>query len=386
MKDEIRILHAITRLDKGGSAVNTLLSAMALAERGYRVDLVSGRTGEADNRLLQRAEDSGVRFIVDKDLVRNIHPVRDTLSFVRMFRLMRRNRYDIVHAHSSKAGLICRAAAKCAGVKRVIYTPHGHVFYGYFGKALTRLIIFAEALLAFVTDRIIGLTTAECDEWLRFGIGKEDRYAAMPSGIEFDELKREADEGIDWKRELGIPPEGRLVGSVGRFIGIKGFGYFIEAAEEQAKKRDDVYFMLVGDGPLRGEYSGMVASAGMEGRFHIVPWQENIGAAINSLDIFILSSLNEGMGRALIEAMFFAKPVIATCVGGVPAVVSADVGILVEPGSSRAISEAMDRLLDDPQGSREMGGRGRGKAIAEYSAARMIDDLDRLYRELLGRA
>jgi len=382
MEKKVKILHAITRLDRGGSSANTLLSAMGLAEKGYDVDLLFGRTENADTSLLERAKASGVRFIKEGTLIRHIHPVWDTISFFKIARLMRQNRYDIVHAHSSKAGLICRVAAKCAGIKRIVYTPHGHVFYGYFGKISTRLIIFVEAMAVHITDRIIGLTPAECDEWRKFGIGRKEMYVPIPSGIEFDELKREADEGTDWRVELGIPRNAALIGSIGRFIEIKGYRYFIEAAIEQMRKRNDVHFLLAGDGPLREEYRGMISAEGLERRFHMISWQENIGAIINGLDIFVLSSLNEGMGRVLVEAMFLGKPVIATNVGGVSSVLSDDTGFLVEPASSPALCRAIDKLLDGPEKAGEMGRKGHEKALSGYSARKMVDGLDALYREL----
>ncbi len=383
MKRTIKILHAITRLDRGGSSTNTLLSAMGLAEKGYDVDLLFGRTENVNSALLERVQGSGVCFIKEETLVRHIQPVLDMVSFFKLARLMRRNRYDIVHAHSSKAGLICRIAAKCAGVKGIVYTPHGHVFYGYFGKLLTCIIILVESMAARVTDRIIGLTSAECDDWLRFGIGRKDIYVSIPSGIEFNELEREADEGKDWRAELGISRDNPLIGSIGRFIEIKGYRYFIEAAIEQMKKRDDVHFLLTGDGPLREEYREMIAAARMDKRFHMIPWQENIGAVIDCLDIFVLSSLNEGMGRVLIEAMFLEKPVVATNVGGVSSVVSGGAGFLVASGSAAALSGALDTLLDDREKAREMARKGRDKVVSEYSVQKMINDLDALYRTLI---
>jgi len=363
--------------------VNTLLSAIGLAEKGYEVDLLSGRTMEPDNDLIERAGSSGVRFIYEERLVRDIHPVKDITAFFRVLGFLRRNRYDIVHAHSSKAGLICRMAAKCAGVKNTVYTPHGHVFYGYFGRELSRMVVFAEALLAHITDRTIGLTPAECDEWLRFGIGKKDMYEAIPSGIEFDRLELEAEKGKDWRKELGIPREAPFIGSTGRFAEVKGYKYFIRAAAEQVKKHPDTHFLLAGDGPLRGEFEKIIKTSGIEKNFHIIDWQENAGSVIKAFDVFVLSSLNEGMGRALIEAMFLCKPVIATRVGGVPSVVSKDTGALVEPASSQALAAAMDRLLSDRGKLEEMGRKARERALAGYSAGEMVNRLDKLYRELL---
>ena len=382
MGKNISVLHAITRLDKGGSPANILLSAMGLAGMGYKVDLLYGLTEEADEHLIARAKEKGVCFIKEESLIRSIHPVKDILAFLKIFKLIKKKRYDIVHAHAHKAGLICRFAAKCAGVKHIIYTPHGHVFYGYFGKALTGVIILIEKIAAHITDKIVGLTEAECDEWLKFGIGRKEQYVVIPSGIEFDVLERETSSRIDWKSELGIPPGKTLVGSIGRFIEIKGYRYFVEAAIEQAKKRDNICFILAGDGPLREEYEEMIASNGIKEEFHIIPWQKDIGAFLKALDIFVLSSLNEGMGRVLVEAMFFKKPVIATSVGGVPSIIADGTGFLVEPASSKAISAAIDSIIDDSENAKRMAQAAHERAIKGYSAPLMINEQDALYKEL----
>jgi len=383
VKKQTKILHAITRLDKGGSATNTLLSAIGLVKKGYAVDLLYGCTREADEELIIRAKKAGVRVFGQNTLVRNIHPVKDLIAFFKIFGFILEGNYDIVHAHSHKAGLVCRWAAKCAGVKKIVYTPHGHVFYGYFGGALTGLILLAERITVNISDKTVGLTESECREWVLYGIGKREKYTAIPSGIEFSSLELETSSGTSWREELDIPENAILIGSAGRLIKIKGYKYFIEAAIQQIKKRDNVYFVIAGDGPLEGDHRRLIASAGVEDRFFIVPWQKNVGTLIKSLDIFVLSSLNEGMGRVLVEAMFFGVPVIGTHVSGIPSVIADGAGILIEPASPEGISVAIDAMLDNRAVMHQMGQRGRAKALAEYSADRMINLLDELYKELL---
>ena len=387
MEKKIKVLHAITRLNRGGSAENTLLSAIGLARKGYEVDVLFGQTEEPSMHLLkelEEAERAGVNFIEEEDLVRNIHPFQDLVAFWEIYHFMRDKRYDIVHAHSSKAGLICRFAAKLAGVKRIIYTPHGHVFYGYFGKTLTRIIIFAESVAARLTDKIIGLTPAECDEWISFGVGTKDKYTVVPSGIDFNLIEKKELDERDIREELSIPEGKILVGSVGRFVEVKGYEYFVEAAIDLIKKNNNVYFVLAGEGPLRGKYQEMISKAGAEEKFHIIGWQENTNAVLKALDIFVLPSLNEGMGRVLVGAMYFGKPVVATHVGGVPSLVSEEAGLLVEPASSEGIEGAIEKLLESPEKARQMARKGRDKVIAGYSVEKMVNDLDGLYKELLG--
>ena len=186
MQGTTKILHAITRLDKGGSSENTLLSAMGLVRKGYDVDVLFGYTEDANEQLMLKAKRTGVHFVQEPSLVRDIHLVKDSIAFFNVLNIISRGRYDLVHAHSHKAGFICRIAAKFAGVKKVVYTPHGHVFYGYFGSLLTKMIIFAERFAAHFTDMIIGLTDAECEEWLDLKIGRKEQYVSIVSGVDFD--------------------------------------------------------------------------------------------------------------------------------------------------------------------------------------------------------
>ncbi|MFH1878116.1 MAG: glycosyltransferase [Candidatus Omnitrophota bacterium] len=381
---KIKVLHAITRLDRGGSSENTLLSVIGLSGKDYEVDLMAGRTENVNERLIKLAENSGVRIIFEEDLIRDIHPLRDLIAFLKIFAFIRKNKYDIIHAHSHKAGLLFRAAGRLAGVKALVYTPHGHVFYAYFGKIVTGMVILAEKLAALFTDSIIGLTDSECAEWLRFGIGRKEQYTSIPSGLDFAMLEEQALRGENFRTGLGIPDDSVLIGSIGRFTEIKGYDYFIDAAISQIRKRDNVYFLLAGEGALKKRYEEKIISAGAEKRFFVKGWQKNAGPVLKSLDVFVLSSLNEGMGRVIIEAMFFKKPVIATCVGGVPSVMSGNVGILIKPGSAEAVFEAIDKLLDNRESAVRMGQAGYEKARKEYSSDLMVDRLDKLYRRFSG--
>ncbi|MBD3379954.1 MAG: glycosyltransferase [Candidatus Omnitrophica bacterium] len=381
--EQLKILHAITRLDKGGSAFNTLLSAMGSAQRGYLVDLLYGATTDTDPDLLARVEASGVHLLEEKELVRDICFAKDLKAYSRIKKVIRTGKYDVVHAHSSKAGFLARLAARKCRVKCVVYTPHGHVFYGYFSRFLSLFSLALERFAAGYCDRIIGLTGSECREWLRFGVGAPEMFRVVPSGLEFDRIAQRKRNTASWKTRYGIGEAQKIIGAVGRFVDIKGFEYFIRAAIDQLSKRDDVVFVLVGDGPMKSDYIRMVAGSGHPDRIKILPWQDNVDEAISSFDVFVMPSLNEGMGRVLIEAMFFGKPVIASRVGGVPSILEGGCGILVSPGNPYEISGAIDRFLEDPAMAAETASKGKQKALTEYSADNMVEKLEEVYREVL---
>jgi glycosyltransferase involved in cell wall biosynthesis len=378
-----KILHAITRLDKGGSSSNTLLSAVGLVGKGYKVDLLYGKTNNPDEALLDKARSAGVNFIEEKTLLRDIHPVRDIQALLRVFRLLKKGKYDILHAHTSKAGLICRLAGKMAGIKHLVYTPHGHVFYGYFNNWKTRAVIFIEAMLAHLTDRIIGLTPAECEQWRGFGVGKDYQYVFVPSGIDFSYFERPRTGGNGIRNQLDIPTGKKIIGSAGRFVKVKGYEFFIAAAVSVLDKRDDAVFILAGSGEQEKKYKKMIKSSGHTDKFFIIPWQDNPVDLIRAMDIFVLPSINEGMGRVLAEAMYLEKAVIATNVGGVPGLVSKNEGILVPSGSASFLADAMEKLLDAPAMAMEFGKKAKNRVLEQYSCDTMIDKLDMIYSEFL---
>jgi glycosyltransferase involved in cell wall biosynthesis len=376
----MKVLHAITRLDKGGSSTNTLLSAIGLRGKGHSVDILSGPSGETDTKLIEQARLQGVRFFEERTLVRDIHPCRDIQAVFMIAGFLKKEKYDILHTHSSKAGALGRVAARMAGSRNVIYTPHGHVFYGYFNERFTHMITAAEKLLAWITDSIICLTDSEKAEWLERGIGSPVKYEVIPSGIDLGSVERRAAAAPDLKKIYGIETSDTVFGAAGRFVKIKGFEYFIRAGLEMLRRKDNVSFILAGGGEESEKYSKMVAAAGLGQRFHIVPWQEDPVALLRMLDVFVLPSLNEGMGRILAEAMYLEKPVIASRVGGVPGIVDKECGILVEPSSEKALLEAMLWMMSEPGARSVLGERARQKISKRFSKEIMVRELDKLYR------
>lgn len=379
-----RILHLITRLDRGGSAENTVLTVSGLQRKGYHVTLVSGQTLDPSLKLAELDWQRGEGWTEIPQLVRRINPIRDIKAFFKIYALIKRGRFQIVHTHSSKAGILGRLAAKLVGVPIVVHTPHGHVFYGYYGRILSHLFLLLERIWAEFTDRIVTLTERGKQEHIQLKVAPANKFTVIPSGVEFKDFLEVQKGSPALRQELGLASGERIVGSVGRFVPIKGYRYFLEAAKEIVEQRSDVLFLSVGDGPLEQELKAFAEASGIASRVVFAGYRKDVAEIMALMDVFVLPSLNEGMGKVLVEAMAEGKPVVATKVGGIPELVSDNLtGILCPPKDSHALAEAILKLLRNKELARRMGAEGRKRVYPQYDAKVMVEKIERLYAELM---
>jgi glycosyltransferase involved in cell wall biosynthesis len=387
----IKILHIITRLDIGGSAQNTLLTCTRLS-RKYEMVLVHGRSLESNmteaeqqviRRNIERARKQGVRFICLSSLIRRINPVKDLWTLFSLFWILFREKPAIVHTHTSKAGLLGRLAAKMVGVPVIIHTAHGHVFYGHFGRWASRFFLWIEKIFAHFTDRLIALTEGEREDYIVLSVAPHEKITTIHSGVDIDGYLSDQVDVMEKKHSLGLPSRDLVVGFVGWLLPVKGPLYLLRAMAEVWKVCPDITLVFAGKGDLDVELRGEALQIGANGRVKFLGWRDDIDEIMPVLDIFVLPSLNEGMGRVLVEAMAAGKPVIASRVGGIPDLVKNEkTGLLVPPRDVPALADAILRLVNNPDKRRRMGGTGR-IFCRRFSLTEMIDKIDKLYDELL---
>ncbi|MDP2863383.1 MAG: glycosyltransferase family 4 protein [Desulfobacterales bacterium] len=387
---KIKVIHIITRLDKGGSAENTLLTAGGLDKQIYDVLLVKGLSNEsgmaegeavAVEESIREAEREGVRILTIPGLVRRIAPFYDFKTFFALIKILRYERPDIVHTHTSKAGILGRWAAYFAGVPVIIHTPHGHVFWGYFGRLKTAFYIILEKITAFITDKIIALTEQEKNDHLHFRIASGDKFSVVHSGIKLDKFSNLSADPAAMRRKLGISEGDLVVGTTGRLTPVKGHRHLIEAAGNIVDARPNTTFVFLGDGELSDELKNMASKLGLKEKVKFPGWRPDVAEVMSAFDLFVLPSLNEGMGRVLVEAMALGKPVVASNVGGIPdLVIHNHNGLLVPPADVEGLVKSINIFLHDPKKRKEMGDRGKVVA-ADYSTDAMIQKIERLYDE-----
>lgn len=379
----LRVLHVITRLDRGGSAENTLLTAARMNKMRFALAVAVGPTQGARSPTEAQAREGGVEFWKVPHLVRPICPLRDILALGELWQLTRRGRYDIVHTHTSKGGLLGRLAARLAGVPVVVHTPHGHVFYGYYGPVLSRVFVWLERWAARLTDRLVALTRAEAEEQVRFGVAPAEKFAVIHSGVDFAPFHREGRDPRAVRRELGIPAEGLVIGTLGRLTPIKGQADLVTAFAGVRRQVENAWLLLVGDGEERPALEQQARALGIEGRVVLAGWREDVAAMLRAMDLFAFPSLNEGMGKALVEAMYAGLPVVATRVGGIPELIEHNrEGLLVPARRPELLEAALLELAQDPPQRCRLGQAAAQKARV-YSVEHMIEKLEALYMSLL---
>jgi glycosyltransferase involved in cell wall biosynthesis len=375
MTNKPYVLHVITRVDGGGSAVNTVLSVEGAIERGYPVKLVTGSA---------TAEVAAQPYtLLLPELVRNVHPVKDLKALFKLAALIRREKPDILHVHCSKAGFIGRMAGFLARTKIIIYTPHGHVFWGYFGAAKTRFYLELEKLASLVTDKIVALTATERDEEIECGQAKPAKFVVIPSGVDLSEYTpRAAGKDPALCARFGVRPDQVVLGSMGRLVDIKGLDIGLSAFIKVAAEFPEIVLLIAGDGPEEAPLKKMAADAGLSDRVRFLGWLDAKPEFLSVCDLFVMPSRNEGMGRAAVEAMAAGLPVVASRVGGIKdLVIEGENGLLCEPENVEALTACLSELLHDLPRARAMGERGAGRAKI-FSLQAMIDGLDELYGEV----
>lgn len=387
----IKIVHIITRLDMGGSAQNTLLTCLGLNGKydlvlAHGFSLESQMTGwekQSVDRQTKRAEERGVKLTAIPSLVRRIDPVKDLRAFLSLWKLMIKERPHIVHTHTSKAGLLGRWAAKMAGVPIIVHTPHGHVFYGHFGSLSSKFFFIMEKLTGSITDRMVALTEAEGNDYNTFLVCNTEKIVAIHSGVDIDRYSAVEVNIEEKKRSLGLNPKGLVVGTVGWLLPIKGPMYLLKAMARIWHMHPDISLVFVGKGELEEALKAEAFRRGVYDKVTFLGWRDDIPEIMQILNVFVLPSLNEGMGRVLVEAMAAGKAIVASDTGGIPYLIKhGHNGLLVPPKDPNRLAEAIITLIKDAHRRQEMG--ENGKLLAKrYSAESMVKKIDTLYEELL---
>jgi len=384
MSAKIKLIHIITRLDKGGSAENTFLTLKGLDKSRYEVSLIAGPVEDPSQDRRNQIEESGVSYIQVPQLRRNINFFFDFPALLKIRRLLKRDKPDIVHTHTSKAGLLGRLAARLAGIPSIIHTPHGHVFFGYFGALKTKMFVLLEKLASRITDKIIALTPREKADYLRYKVAEEDKLVVIPSGIELHKCQYPPkEERSKLRRELGIPDRSAVVGTAGRLVPVKGSGFLLQAVGQVISEHPDTYLVFAGDGPLRKNLAKDAVDMGLAKKIIFTGWRDDMARVLSVFDVFCLPSLNEGMGRVLVEAMALGKPVVASDAGGIPdLIIPGKNGILVPPQDPEELARQIRFLIENREEREKLGRAGKEMASA-YSDEVMVKKIAELYEKAL---
>ncbi|MCB0858358.1 MAG: glycosyltransferase [Solirubrobacterales bacterium] len=356
-----------------------------MSELGYETLLVHGSLAPGEEPLTEVAEAEGAEMLYLPSLAPPIRPYSDIRALAQLIRVARRFSPEVIHTHTAKGGFLGRAAALAVKPRpTVIHTYHGHVLEGYFGSSKTALYRGMERAAARVSDRLIGVSSATVDDLVRLGIAPRDRFRVVPLGLDleaFAALKLVPDPAA--RRELGIEDDGILFTYVGRIAPIKRLDLMLESVAKARVAGHSIRLAVVGDGADRAGLEAQARDLAIDSQVHFLGYRSDLARIAAASDAFALSSDNEGTPVSLIEAAASGRPVLATDVGGVRDVVTEHSGIIVAPDDPAALAEGFGVLAGDRELRLEMGAKAREHALGRYSAARLVGDIDSLYRELL---
>lgn len=377
------VLHAITRLIVGGAQETVLHIAEMLDPARYRVEVICGPQTGSEGSLIEVFHDRGVPLSIEPALVRQIAPLKDLLALIRLTYFIRQGNYAIVHTNSSKAGIVGRLAARLAGTPVIVHTVHGWSFHEHMSPLVRWTYILLERLAARFTDALIVVARPDIDKGLRAGIGRPEQYHLIRSAIPLDEFNPASVDRAAVRRELGLPLDAPVLGNVGRFSAQKNPLDWVRVAGRVARARPDCRFLLVGDGPLRPQVEAALAEEGIAAQTVLTGLRRDVPRMLAAMDVFLLTSLWEGLPRVIPQAMAMQVPVVANRADGTAeAVQHGETGYLVEPGDVESAAAYCLELLNDPARRSEMGQRGRARALAEFDVRQMVAQIAALYEEL----
>ena len=373
------ILHIITRLILGGAQQNTVASCKAQAEAGHDVHLAYGPIYGPEGSLLDEARASGATLHEVKPMVRQLSPIHDLRCYLGLKRLIRDVRPQIVHTHSSKAGIIGRTAAwrvRQHNQPVVLHTVHGLPWNDTMSPLWRSLYIMLERLVAKRCDHLIAISPQMVDAFVTEGIATADRFTVIPSGIDIDRFQTGPTRPDSRKPTVGL---------VARFDPLKGHRDLIAAAPIILEQVPDTEFVFIGDGFDGDAIRDAVDAAGLSDRVTfrgLVPLTE-MPAAYGDLDVCVLPSYQEGQSRVLAEALLAGCGIVAYDVGGIPSIcIDRKTGRLVPVGDTSALGQAVVELLQNPDDRRQLTQRGRQQVIDRFSNHKMNTDLLALYDRL----
>ncbi len=383
-KETSRVLHIITRMTRGGAQENTLATVAYLKKLGYDVLLITGPSWSREGEILTQALEEGLPVMILTELVREIRPVSDVKALCKLIRYIKGARVSLVHTHTSKAGLLGRLAAMLCKVPLIIHTPHGHIFHSYFSPPKEKIFLLLERLAAAWCHALIALTESEKNEHLAVQVGTTDMWHVIPSGVNEKKFTEFSGETLrQLRHKLGIPEQAKIVAFVGRFAPVKGPRFFVEAMPPILKEYSRAHFLMVGDGEDLSFLEQRVMDLGVSAHVSWAGQTEQVAPYFALMDMLVVPSLNEGMGRVIVEAGFYAKPVIGSKVGGIPDIIEHhQTGWLVTPRNEQEIARAVLCLLADEAKGRRLGAALEAKVLAEYTEDCMVRKIESLYCKL----
>jgi glycosyltransferase involved in cell wall biosynthesis len=383
----MKIVHVITRLIVGGAQENTLLSCEGQHDLGHEVTLITGPPLGPEGSLMQRAQNYGYKVEVIDDMRRAILPLKDWRTYRKLIERIREIGPDVVHTHSSKAGIIGRWAAPRARHNNkplIVHTIHGLAFTASTSPLVNNVYKYLERKTAPITDAIVCVADAMRDQSLAAKIGRPQQYVTVYSGMDTQPFLHPPVPRNEVRKSLALRDDHIAVGTIARLFDLKGHDDLLDLAPDLCARFPNLRFLWIGDGSLRPKFEQRIAEMKLKDRFiltGLVP-PTKIPELTNAMDILVHPSRREGLARALPQGELAGCPVITYDIdGNREALIDNETGFLIPPFDKNKLAHALAKLLADTNLRKEMGARGRDFAVKRFDTKVMVEGLERVYHK-----
>jgi glycosyltransferase involved in cell wall biosynthesis len=375
-RPKIKVLHVITRF-MDGSGMSTLVLLLGADRTRYEVWIASSPGGT----LWDRAAASGVKTVKLPSLREVIAPLDDLIALFQLVRLVRRERFLIVHTHSAKAGFLGRVAARLCRTPVIVHTIHSSTWHEFLTRRRRWLYVQLERLVRPMTNAFIAVAPQIAREAVEMRVARPGAVVVVQDAVELDNIPAGPEPQL--RAELGIADGVSVVGTVGRLDFQKAPLDFVRMAALVTASHPNTRFVWVGQGDLLADAQAEAARLGVKIIF--TGFRPDAARIAACFDVYVVSSLYEGLGIALSEAMASGRPVAATAVNGVVDIVEpGSTGLLASPGKPEALARNVEWFLDHPEAARRMGEAGRRRALTLFQPELMCHLVDQMYGRLLG--
>ena len=383
MTRRYRIAHVITLLELGGAQQNTLYSVRHHDRERFEVELIAGAGAQLDEEA-QSIPDAQVHLV--DWLPHPIRPGQDLAAVERLRRLFRARSIDLVHTHSSKAGILGRLAAKLAGVPAVVHTVHGWSFNPTQSAWRRGLYRGLERRAAAWTDRLLVVAEGHQEIGLAAGIGRPEQYAVVRSGIDPSLYRVDAARRQALRAEWGLTDDHLVCGTVANMKPQKAPLDFIEVAARACREAPNLRFIFAGDGPLMPQVREATARHGLTERVQLLGWRDDVPDLLAAFDLFLLTSHFEGLPRVVLQASAAGRPVVATAVDGTPEIIADGATGWSAPAGDIAglTAGVLDCVRNQDEAARRVE-QAQQRLQGTFHIQTMVRELDSLYLQLLER-
>ncbi len=386
---KLKILEIITLFSIGGATETVVSMAEGLIKKGYIVHVATGPNIISEGSMYETAKEKNIQVFTFKDLKRDINILRDFKIIIELAIFIHKGKYDIVHTHSSKAGVVGRIAGWFAGTPAVVHTVHGLPFHRYQPELKKRFFIFIEKFSNFFCNKLVAVTQTIIDTMLGYNIGNKNKYVMIRSAFDTEIYKPDGDDNkITIRRRFGIKENDLVVGKIARLSELKGHKYILNAFIQISKKIPNAKLLIVGNGELEYQLKRFVEQNNLKEKviFSGLITPEEIPSIIEIMDILVHTSLLEGLARVLPQAIMMEKPIVSFDLDGAHEVIKNGAnGFLIKPEDEAELAEKIIYLCNNPDLIISFGKFGKEFIGDQFSSSKMVEQIENLYQEFFNK-